>query len=413
MSINLQTLLPLAFSLLFGLGVPRSFSLLYLALAVTAWFALRRPGLQHSPLLLWTTPWLVLFGGSFAAFQVGWQVWLPVRAFVPEILAILVLPSAGLVVGWLLQRFGRLCVTRLIFAYLLGALIYALLALALSRTPWWNLAQTFPHVLRVPWGSEEWLSTRAVEQRAFLSLTLLPVGLPLLLQPQARHRWWGAVCVLMACLAMHLAWALQGRIGFASLLLAALPCLRFLRRSALRWLLAGLAGTLLSLSIGTGRLCDERWWLIGGFLKHLGDAPWGGRLIHYTYADCKPGVWLTFGSSAGTSAFTPHNLVLDIYNDAGWIPCVCLLMAMVPLLVALLRGFWISFARDGWDGQLALRWGVFCVLLVQWFAQPFLYTDQLMFSIGFVLAGTLLADFNSLSPSLSPVSMPGHDGNCL
>jgi hypothetical protein len=105
--------------------------------------------------------------------------------------------------------------------------------------------------------------------------------------------------------------------------------------------------------------------------------------------------------------------VLDIYNDAGWIPCVCLLMAVVPLLVALLRGFWMSFARDGWDGQLALRWSVLCVLVVEWLAQPFFYTDQLMFSLGFVLAGALLADFNSRSPGGWPVAMPSHRGRSL
>jgi hypothetical protein len=174
-----------------------------------------------------------------------------------------------------------------------------------------------------------------------------------------------------------------------------------------------LAGTVLSLAIGSGRLCDERWWLVGGFLQHLGDAPWGGRLIHYTYADCKSGVWLRFGSSAGTNAFTPHNLVLDIYNDAGWIPFLCLLMAVVPLLVALLRGFWMSFARDGWDGQLALRWSVLCVLVVEWLAQPLFYTDQLMFSLGFVLVGALLAYFNSRSPGGWPVAMPSHRGRSL
>jgi len=109
----------------------------------------------------------------------------------------------------------------------------------------------------VPWGPEQWLSTRAVEQRSFLALTLLPVGIPLLLRPQARLRWWGVVCVVMAGVAMHVAWAVQGRIGWAALLLAALPWLCWLQRSSLRWLVAGLAGTVLSLAIGSGRLCDD------------------------------------------------------------------------------------------------------------------------------------------------------------
>jgi hypothetical protein len=407
------TLVPLVLALLFGLGVPKSFSLLYVALAASAWLGWRRPGLRPSALLIWSALWLLLFGVSYAVFQVGWQVWSPAQAFLPEILAVVVLPSAGLVAGWLLQRFGRPLGTRLILAYVFGALIYALLALALSRTPWWNPAQTFPHVLRVPWGPEQWLSTRAVEQRSFLALTLLPVGIPLLLRSQARLRWLGVLSVVLAGLALHFAWAVQGRLGWAALVLAALPWLCWIRRSSLRWLLAGLAGAVLSLAIGSGKLCDERWWLVNGFLQRLGDAPWGGRLIQYTYQDCKPGVWLRFGSSAGTHAFTPHNLVLDIYNDAGWIPCICLLVAVLPLMVVLLRGFWASFTQDGWDAQIALRWSILCVLLVQWLAQPFLYTDQLMFSLGFVLVGVLLADFSSRSPGDWPAARPSHRGRSL
>ena len=406
MPANLQSFFPLVLALLLGLGVPRSFSLLYCALSAIIFSGLRRPGQLPSRLLLWSAMWLVLFGGSYAAFQVGWQVWSPVRVYLPEIIAIVLLPPMGLLAGWLLHRSGRICVTRLIIGYLLGALIYALIALALSRTPWWNVAQTFPHVLRVPWGSHLWMSTRAVEQRSFLALALLPVGLPLLLRPLIRLRWLGVVCVVMSGLAMHLAWALQGRIGFAALLIASLPCLCWIRRFSLRWLVAVLSGMLLSLAIGSGMLCDERWWLVGGFLKHLGDAPWGGRLIHYTYADCKPGNWSTFGSSPGTSAFTPHNLILDVYNDAGWIPCFFLLLALVPILASLLRGFWTSYTRDGWDVQLSLRWSVLSVLVVQWLAQPLLYTDQLMFSLGFVYVGALLADFNSHCPWGLSVAIP-------
>jgi len=45
-------------------------------------------------------------------------------------------------------------------------------------------------------------------------------------------------------------------------------------------------------------------------------------------------------------------------------------------------------------------------LIVQWLAQPFLYSDQLMFTIGFLFAGMLLAEFNSDSPLDWPVAKP-------
>ena len=403
-------LVPFALALLLGLGVPRAFSLLYVVLAGSAWLAWRRPGPRPSVLLIWSVVWLVLFGVSYAAFQVGWQVWSPPRAFVAEIVAVVVLPAAGLLVGWWLQRFGRPLGSRLILAYMLGALIYALLALALSRSPWWALGQTFPHVLRVPWGPQEWLSTRAVEQRAFLALALLPMGLPLLRDAQLNRRCLGLLSLLMGGLAIHIGWALQGRIGWAVLLLASLPCLCLLTRPLHRWLLALVGGGMVGVAIASGRLCDERWWLVGGFLNHLADAPWGGRLIHFVYHDCKPGVMLQFGSYSGSNAFSPHNVILDIYNDAGLIPFLCLLMAVLPLVATLLRGFWRSFSREGWDWQLALCWSFSSVLLVEWMAQPFFYTDQLMFSIGFILAGEMLAEFSSGSPADWPAARPSHRG---
>jgi len=120
-------------------------------------------------------------------------------------------------------------------------------------------------------------------------------------------------------------------------------------------------------------------------------------LIRYSYRDCRYGV-LNFGSFSGSDAFTPHNVILDVYNDAGWIPTLCILLAILPITVALLRGFWIRFVTTEWDWQLAVRWSFFSVLLVEWVVQPLLYTDQLMFSIGFVLVGLLLADFSPFLP---------------
>jgi hypothetical protein len=394
---DLPSVVALGVALLLGLGIPKAFSLLYLGLVGAVFWMLRHPGVGASRLLIWSMAWLVWFGLSYSAFQVGWAVWNPARSYIPEIMAVSILPAAGLCVGWLLNRRGQSFCTALIFTYVTGALIYSLASLALSRTPWWNLAESFEHVVRVPWGHPEFLSTRAVEQRAFLSLALLPIGVTLACSGLKSHRYIGAVMLGMALLATHVSWAMRGRIGLAALAISLIPLLWLLRRSSFRWLIVLLCSVAMELAIASGKLCDERPWLVGGFLSRLPQAPWGGRLIEYSYADCNPQATNQFGSFLGSSSFTPHNLILDVYNDAGWIPTVCLLLAMLPLGFYLLLGFWRTFSSMGWTWPLALRWSIFSVLVVQWVAQPFLYTDQLMFSIGFIVAGIVLAEFNNHS----------------
>ena len=394
---DIPSFIALAVALLLGLGIPKAFSLLYLGLVGAAFWMNRYPGSGASRLLIWSMAWLVLFGVSYAAFQIGWAVWKPPLGYFSEIFAVTVLPAAGLLVGWLLHRRGKSFSTALIFTYVIGALVYSLASLALSRTPWWNVAETFLHVVRVPWGHPEFLSTRAVEQRAFLSLALFPIGLTLARSRINTQRYLGVVMLAMALLAAHVSWALQGRIGLAALALSLIPMLWLLRTQTIRWSVVLMSGFAMTLAVRSGRLCDERVWLVGGFLARLSQAPWGGRLIKYSYADCDPKALNQFGSFPGSSAFTPHNLILDVYNDAGWIPALCLLFAVIPICFFLLTGFWKAFSFSGWTWPLALRWSFISVLAVEWLAQPFLYTDQLMFSIGFVVVGILLAEFNAMS----------------
>jgi hypothetical protein len=326
-------------------------------------------------------------------------VWVPAASHLAQILAVLVLPAAGFAVGWLVAGAGRSrLITGLIVAYGAGALIYALLSLAASRTPWWNLAQTFELWVRIPWGDAPFTNMRSVEQRAFLALALLPVGVPLLWDRRRASRWLGLGLVVMAGLAAHVAWAYQGRIGLAVLALAALPGLWLLPAWVARGWTALAALGAVGLAAWRAGLCDERWWLQTTFLQHLAAAPWGGRLIQFAYQDCRPGVLLRFGSLADTSASSPHNVLLDVYNDGGWIPFVCLVLALTPLMFSLLRGFLRAFRLHGWSAGLAVRWSAFALLAVQWMLQPFLYSDQLMFSLGFVLFGSLLAEFTADSP---------------
>ena len=352
---------------------------------------------------------MLVFGLSYGAIQIGWGVWWPPRQHGPELVAML-MPAAALAVGWLLPR----CVSRRqlsawIVAYGAGALVYALLCLALSRTPWWNLAQSFVHNVRVPWGAQPWMNMRSVEQRAFVALAWWPVALPWCLGA-ARQRCRAVPLLVMAALATHAAWAFQGRIGVVVLALASLPGLWCLRGHRWRLGLVAMGSVGVAVGLASGRLCDERGWLQLGFVQRLVQAPWGGRQIAFTYRDCRPELLNRFGALPDAAAFSPHNLVLDVYNDAGWLPALCLLLAVVPLFWVLLRGFWWVLQRQGWTVDLALRWSCVALLVVQWLLQPFWYADQLMCILGFLLAGALLAEFNRDTPGGWRAAMPSHPG---
>jgi len=385
---------------LFGLGFPKSFSLLYLVLLFGGWQAVRRGAAPPSPLLRRIAMALLLFGCSYAAIQVWHGVWAPWPSFLPEILAVAVLPSAGLLVGWLLPYERADVQSCWLQAYVFGCLVYALLSVGLSHQPWWNLAQTFPHVLRVPWGAPRWLSTRAVEQRGFLSLVQLALVGPLLWQTPRR---WGLVmaCLVLGGLGLYVTYSTQSRIGLATLYLALFPLLWHWRPGRWRRLAMACYGLAPLLALLTGRVCDERFGLVAQFLAHMARAPMGGRLLAFRYASCLPHEQLVFGSQPGSTAFTPHNVILDVFNDAGWLPSALLFLAMVLLLKAWLQSFFQALAVEGCSSGLVLRWGIFCVLLVQWLAQPFLYTDQLMFSLGFVFCGITLAEFGRRSVPVS------------
>ena len=385
---------------LFGLGFPKSFSLLYLVLLFGGWQAVRRGAAPPSPLLRWVAMALLLFGCSYAAIQVWHGVWAPWPAYVPEILAVALLPSGGLWVGWLLSNERSDAQSRWLQGYVLGCLVYALWSVGLSHQPWWNLGQTFPHVLRVPWGAPQWLSTRAVEQRGFLALVQLALLGPRLWQ---LPRCWGLVLgsLVFGALGLYVTYSTQSRIGLATLYLALLPLLWHWRPGRWRSLALACYGLAPLLALLSGRVCDERLGLVAQFVAHMARAPMGGRLLVFPYASCLPNEKLVFGSQAGSTAFTPHNVILDVFNDAGWIPFVLLLFAMLLLLKAWLQGFLHALEEQGCSAGLVLRWGIFCVLLVQWFSQPFLYTDQLMFSLGFVFFGITLAEFGRRSGLVS------------
>jgi hypothetical protein len=388
-----ERLLFVALALL-GFALPRSFALMYFCFGTVLWMWRSRPTPPLPWLLHWSAACLLLFGLAYALMQWVWGVWSPVLAWLPEIAAVVVLPPAGLLSGWLLGQWGSRQGSRAMVVYALGCLAYAALCLALSRSPWWNLDQTFDLLIRVPWGPEEWRNVRSVEQRGFLALALLPVAWTML-QTAPPKPLQALLLAVMAGVGWHVSWATQGRLGYAALLIASLPWLLLLRPKWLQGLALLLAGAAASIAWSQGWFCDERYALMLGFVRRMPQALWGGRQLAFPYASCASETWLHFGSFPGANASLAHNVALDVYNDAGIFALLCLAAAIIPLLWSVLRGFVVVFSQSGYGSGLGLRWSLFSVLLIEWIFQPLLYSDQQMFVMGFVLLGFILAEFQS------------------
>jgi len=378
-----------ALAALLGLGVPRSFALLSLAVLVVlgCWGQRRQPSLP--PWLARCACCLMLFGLSYSISQVLWGVWSPPMTRLTEIINLTVLPAACLLAGWYLGHWAPREGTRVMLLYILGGLLYVSLALALSRSPWWDLRQSFERLIKVPWGSDGLTNVRSVEQRGFLALGLLPIAVVM----ACRQRFWLAMgCGALGLVAVHVGMSTQSRIGWAILALACLPLLLLLRALWARWLVLGLLGVGTVGAITQGWLCDERLWLVKGFLQAMPSSLWGGRQIAFTYQSCPPITPLRFGSFEGASASLAHNVVLDVYNDVGLLPLLFLLLAIIPLAWKIGQSMASAFQHGLLTTGLLLRWSLISVVVVEWLIQPFLYSDQLMFTMAFLFGGYLLGE---------------------
>lgn len=393
-------------ALLLGLGVGKAFSLLYALLLGLGWLSWRRGVKLWPSMLRWPTVLLLLFGLSHVALQIVHHVWSLDAANLREILAIAVLPSASLLAGWWLCALGLGCrrLSLLLLLYACGALVYALLSIVLSRDPWWNLAQPLTLFARVPWGDTAQLNIRSIEQRAFPAVALVALVPPLLRSTLPRRRLLGLLFGLIVVAGLFVVSAFQSRLAILSVGLAGLPLLFFWCSARWRWWVIGV-GCLACLGLASaGQLCDERPSRYVAFLMHLWQAPWGGRLIHFSYSLCSGSV------AEMKSGELAHNVFLDVFNDTGWVPTLLLLAAILPLAWRVLRGLLLQLMRFGWRWELALRWAFVSVLVLEWLFQPLLFSDQLMFTLGFVLVGVVLfeCDFSSSRGCCS--TSPAHPG---
>jgi len=404
------TSLTAALFFLVGLHIPKAFTLLYGALVLCTWQVrqAQRPYLSSPPAYWrWSLLGLSIFGIVYVAIMLYWGFASPDGSGLLDCISALVLPAACFWIGLRLPVLGRATATKLLLAYGLGALVYVVAALVAARHPWWASDQVFPLKIATPWGRPTVVNVRSIEQNGILALAMLPAAFFLAVKPNLRARAWALVMAVSALLGLHAVLSLNGRLGFLALVLALVPSLAVawhLRQSWPKYLVpAALGGTVLVGALmgrhpSVQRLlaeksCDERFGVYAGFLQHLGKGLMGGHQIAVSSFRCDGKTPFAFGDGAPGSLTMVHNVVLDIYNDAGFLPVLFLLIALVPALLAILRGFWSLSIRGMWDWQWSVRWSWFVVLVTQWLFQPLLYGDGLLYYLSFLVLGLLAAEF--------------------
>ena len=395
---------------LVGLHLPKAFTLLYVALLVCA-IQVRQSKLLTKVSLpaywRWSFLGLSLFGIVYVAIMLYWGFASPDGRGLLDCISALVLPAACFWIGLRLPVLGRATTTKLLLAYSLGSLLYVVAALLVARHPWWAFDQIFPSDVPTPWGVPQVVNVRSIEQNGILSLALLPSALLLAVKPALPARAGAVVIGVAGLLGLHAVLSLNGRLGFLALALALLPFFPVAWHSRQHWpkslTAAGLGGIVLIGAV-IGRhpsvqrllaegFCDERFGIYSGFLQQLAHGLWGGHRISFSTFLCDGTTPYGFGGGVGRPLTMVHAVVLDIYNDAGFLPVVLLLSALLPALASIVRGFWSLSARGAWDWQWSVRWSWFVVLLTQWLFQPLLYGDGLLYYLSFLVLGLLAAEF--------------------
>jgi len=403
----------LLLSVAIGLHVPKAFTLLYGLIACMAWRSFSDSRARGCSLWgHWLRWWpsllaVVLFSVAYVSGMLAWGLW-SWQADRADLVNALMLPVLFLWCGLQAVRWGRSWLIRILLAYSLGSLVYVLIALGVSRSPWWDVAQLFPSDdLDLPWGYPRVINARSVEQNAIPALSLLPAALHEWQRAKSgRHQWFAVAAFVSAMLGGYALWSLQGRLGWMVLVLASIPVLGDALRVHAVWKIRPkklLLAVLVSLSIllmlmrpwriqsgavgWSQGFCDERLSLHAAILRDGSASPWGGRLLvaKYQLCDGSPAV---LAPSGGTVSMA-HNVVLDIFLDAGLAPVVFLAAALLPLLVRIVSKFWLAWSHGGWDWRVSVCWAWFALVICEWTFQPLLYSDGLLYYFSYFIVAAL------------------------
>jgi hypothetical protein len=167
---------------------------------------------------------LVVFGILFSIRQIQLGVWQTDITSLKKAITYLVFPSFCLATGYISRKylFNWRMLDRSIAAVAAGGLIYVCLCLAISRSPWWNLGQTFSSFIYVPWSSDDSIvaNIRSVEQRAFPSVLLFTCAPLLLLKKDIIRIKASSILIFVTLISALCLYSLNGRLFLLALIFA-------------------------------------------------------------------------------------------------------------------------------------------------------------------------------------------------
>jgi hypothetical protein len=397
----------IALAFLFGLNLPRSFSLLALLCAIGFIYyrKLVRSMFENHVILL-SSSMLVLFGFTYAVSQFQFGSWVLNAKGIANSFTFICLPAACLLIGYLFRvRAGSSMHVgpAIVFAFALGGMLYVSISLMITRHPWWNPFAVLQQSITVPWGEHgiSGQNIRSVEQRYYPAFAIL-ASLPLILTKYASEfRSRIIVWFFTGFTSLYLAWSLHSSKLASLCLILAFSQYIFLIPS-LKIAIAIVIGLACAsaLLIRHGILCDERIPLQINFIQRISEHPWGGRQISFDFKGCPGQTSFHFGPPPGL-IHLPHNIFLDVVNDAGILSALFLLIACSILLIAVLNCYAKAFTARSYNMWLSLGWGILVIVVIQSMFQSLLYSDRLLFCLAFSWAGAMIADFSTDSLDIS------------
>jgi hypothetical protein len=412
-----MTFLRLSIIILFGFigaHLPRAFTLLYLVMALSLLMSLTsssRPldslSLSQLRLLRFVQLLVLLLSLTFPYAMLYFGFWKLDNRQLFDALNALLLPNALFLWGFYFARHHLRLLAVCLLSYCLGGLIFLLAALFETYGFEWFAPHSDSGSLLLPWGHYASMNVRSLEQNGILSLALIPIGVFLALGrnyrisifflstgvigylavlPLARGRLWIPSLVL-AC------WPLLCRFFHSLIPRLVTPVLHRIKPSFL--LFMGVVSSFSLIANFRDFLCDERFDIYRQALVHWKALIAGGRVLAFRSTLCinHSSLLVSLFNQPGTDVFSLHSVPLDLVATSGLLASLPLLIVLSISLVRFIA-FAIFWAQASSSSPVSLSflllWSFLSTLIVQWFFQPLMYADSLLYFLSYALIASLM-----------------------